>query len=641
MTRFVTANGRLPIEIDLDRDPLGQGGEGRVYRVLVQGQTFAAKIFSKALAEEYWRDELLRQPIPPSQPHAWLAERRANFAERLQKLAVMLANPPEDLNLKLSGNRSFTWPTDTLHHSDGNSEEYGYLMPLVESSITLGKLAHGSSRVEGSIECDARDLLVAAHSLATAVAGLHAKGYVIGDIKDLNVLVNTKNMQVTIIDTDSFQVPAKPKNFPCRVFSQEYSPPERTELAAQRQLFDPFYDCYSLGVVLFLLLQDGIHPYFAKYCGPGQEPVTEFGELMQRGLFPYSQKFRGDYRPLERGLILWDGLPDVLQELFLKCFGEGHHKPTARPSAFDWRIALEAVLDNEKSRYLRRCTRQRAHYYRADLGAACSWCKYEGWRKSPPQDAFVPKPGPPPLPPLPPASPQPPAPPKSPVSPKPSLPPQPPVPPLPAWLPQQSRASQPLSPPLLPVQSLPPPLARPQRNLPKFLLWVFLFLSVSGGLGLLGWRWDDWIIWLVESTRNGPAMVDMIVVVSPVPQDFAVPSTPDLTSPDLLSDDMTVVDMADLDMPSSDLAPEDGSLVDLADNVPVKDSLGSSAKRLFADPPPQPDMRVPTSERSEPRDAPSPTPHPPVSDPPRQTPHPGVSDTAEQTTHPSVTRGGE
>jgi len=383
MAAFIAARSGRRIDIDLNQTPLGKGGEGRVFLVEQRNMRQAAKIFHLADAEAHWKKELQTQrvPIPKADREAWLALRRQSFRRHIEKLDAMLANPPEDIGHTLSQQHSFTWPTDILRSADGSPDTYGYLMPLVQSDTTLYRLAHGSERIDHRIACDYRQLFVVGARLAKAVSLLHSKGYVIGDIKDQNVLVQLRSLQVTIIDTDSFQVPLGGQIFPCRVYSEEYSPPERPRLAERGMRLPTSYDWYSLGVLLFLLLQDGLHPFFSEYSGSGAEPPVDHQQKMQLGYFPFAKKPRAPYKPYVRGQWLWQALPAIVRELFVRCFEEGHDSPAKRPTAFDWREALEAV--SQPDQYLNRCGRVSAHFYDKTLGNECPWCRYEALTKSP------------------------------------------------------------------------------------------------------------------------------------------------------------------------------------------------------------------------------------------------------------------
>lgn len=70
-------------------------------------------------------------------------------------------------------------------------------------------------------------LHVTAMNIASITQAIHAKGYVLGDIKPQNILVNNQALP-SVIDTDSFQVrdPQTGEVFRCPVGSEGFTPPE-------------------------------------------------------------------------------------------------------------------------------------------------------------------------------------------------------------------------------------------------------------------------------------------------------------------------------------------------------------------------------------------------------------------------------
>ena len=70
-------------------------------------------------------------------------------------------------------------------------------------------------------------LLRTGQNLAKAVDAVHASNYIIGDLNYTNVFVS-EEAQVTLIDTDSFQVsdPDTGGIYRCPVFTPDFTPPE-------------------------------------------------------------------------------------------------------------------------------------------------------------------------------------------------------------------------------------------------------------------------------------------------------------------------------------------------------------------------------------------------------------------------------
>jgi DNA-binding helix-hairpin-helix protein with protein kinase domain len=87
--------------------------------------------------------------------------------------------------------------------------------------------------------------------VAAIIQAIHAKGYVLGDIKLENILVNNRGLP-TIIDTDSFQVSGSysGKIYRCLVGSEGFTPAELIGVNIEGDQTE-VHDCFRLGVVIY------------------------------------------------------------------------------------------------------------------------------------------------------------------------------------------------------------------------------------------------------------------------------------------------------------------------------------------------------------------------------------------------------
>jgi hypothetical protein len=322
----------LSIEIDLADEPFGKGGEGNIYAVSGDDR-LAAKIYHKAT------------PVPAD------------------KLAAMIARPPAD-PMAHTGVVSIAWPTHRLLTSDDEPHVAGFLMPRVQGARPVHDLYNPRSRLELSPGFHFGYLMRTARNLANAVAALHAAGYVVGDLNESNVLVNNRAV-VTLVDTDSFQVPAGAQVFRCQVGRPDYTPPELRKTRFSDVDRRPEHDAFGLAVLIFQLLMQGIHPYQGKFVGQG-----DAGEIRQRiaaGHWPYSRSRQVPFEPNPHAppLVV---MPPAVRELFQRCFDDGHADPARRPAAAEWGAALK-----EGEALLQTCPGNRQHLYPRGL-PACPWC---------------------------------------------------------------------------------------------------------------------------------------------------------------------------------------------------------------------------------------------------------------------------
>ncbi|MUH01280.1 tetratricopeptide repeat protein [Scytonema sp. UIC 10036] len=314
---------------------LGQGGEACIYTIPTDSE-LVAKVYHKPVSV---------------QGH---------------KLEVMIANPPENPTASL-GHISIAWPVELLRSSDGKNNVIGFLMPRIRGMRPIIDFYNPRTRRQHCPLFNYQYLIRTARNLAAAFASLHASGYCVGDVNESNILVGDTAL-VSIVDTDSFQV-RDIKNqsvYRCPVGKPEFTPPElqNKTFAECDRVFA--HDLFGLAVLIFQLLMEGTHPFSGIFQGMGEPPPYE--ARIAAGHFTYSQKRRVPYvtTPIAPP---WEILHPSLQELFLRCFEDGHSNPLLRPSAQTWLLAL-AEAENS----LLTCTVNPQHRYSNHL-EKCPWCE--------------------------------------------------------------------------------------------------------------------------------------------------------------------------------------------------------------------------------------------------------------------------
>ena len=328
MSRYAYAGGS-PLALG---SQLGSGGEATVYAVL-GNPTQVAKIY--------------HQPT----------------SVRAAKLQVMQAHPPRDPSADTE-HPSIAWPLGLVYDSGGTP--VGFLMPRFPggSFRPLLEFYNPQTRLEHAPGFTWAYLLRTAANLAAVVAALHAQGTVVGDLNESNLLVN-RSALVTLIDCDSMQVTGPDGTvFRCPVGKPEYTPPELQGVDFSRVDRVPAHDLFGLAVLVFLLLMEGVHPFQGVWQGSGDPPTLE--ENIAAGRCPYVGAT--NLRPPPYALP-FTILPLAVQDLLRHCFGPGAHDPAVRPSADEWKTALEAAAAD-----LATCGVNPQHRYSAHLGTDCPWC---------------------------------------------------------------------------------------------------------------------------------------------------------------------------------------------------------------------------------------------------------------------------
>lgn len=314
---------------------LGVGGEATVY-TFPRDESLAAKVY-----------------INPTEEHA-------------RKLSVMCANPPVETT---PSGKDFplAWPVDTLHSADRKRRVIGYLMPRMSGMTPIIDVYSPQTRLQHRPQFTYQHLLRTGQNLAQAVSAIHNTSYVIGDLNNTNVFVSGE-AQVTLIDTDSFQVcdPDSGEIYRCPVFTPDFTPPEmqgEADTLVDRTIEQ---DLFSLGVLLFLLLMGGGHPFSGSYQEEGDPPPIT--DRIKDGHYPFSTLREVPYKPTAVSLPFSIVAPG-LQKLFLQCFEDGHDNPGVRPAAKAWQ---EALMEAEQD--LVDCAANQQHKYGGHL-SSCPWCE--------------------------------------------------------------------------------------------------------------------------------------------------------------------------------------------------------------------------------------------------------------------------
>ncbi len=313
---------------------------------------------------------VLHQQIASSgEGHIWTTEDsqilakiyHASTPQRQEKLKVMFQHPPADPN-QGKNHISFAWPQSLLISKDGVIR--GFLMPKIEEGRELIDVYNPRRRNKVGLKIDWHFLHVVSHNIASIIHSIHEAGYVLGDIKPQNILVNSQAVP-SIIDTDSFQV-TNPKNghiYRCLVGSEGFTPPELLNQDFSQVNQTEVHDRFRLGVVIYYLLF-GSHPFQGKWIGPGDSP--ELTELIRKGSWAFDTK--GFIRPSPLTIPL-SVLHPSLKDGFIRCFTEGYQNPRQRPTAEEWQQSLQVALQE-----LKQCDQESRHFHYVG-NPSCYWCK--------------------------------------------------------------------------------------------------------------------------------------------------------------------------------------------------------------------------------------------------------------------------
>jgi DNA-binding helix-hairpin-helix protein with protein kinase domain len=296
---------------------LGAGGQGEVYRVRIQGASFALKWYYRETAT----------------PDQW------------DMLRTLIDSGPPDSR--------FLWPTALV--IEDSKTGWGYLMALREPQYK--GIADLLLR---NVTPTFRGLSTACINLADAFLQLHAKGLCYRDISMGNVFFHPSSGSVRVCDNDNVGVNGGPTQI---LGTPRFMAPEvvRGETLPSTQT-----DLYSLAVLLFLMLvfhhpldgrrEQAIHCLnrAAMEHLYGTDPVFIFDPNN------HSNEPDPDYQ--QNALVFWPLYPAFLQRLFIQSFTEGLKDPVnGRVRESTWRTEMSRLRDS-----IYYCTCSAENFYDAE-----------------------------------------------------------------------------------------------------------------------------------------------------------------------------------------------------------------------------------------------------------------------------------
>jgi len=272
---------------------IGSGAQAKVIKVVLGTEDYAAKIFHTATPK------------------------------LINKVIAMIENPPNALTVEVDGviYPQLTWPLRLLYDSQ-SGRVVGYLMKLVDlkSSFTLDYFYdHNlrkklSSPEEGALSCR----LEIAQNLSKVVADLHKLGHYCIDFKPQNIRVFKSTHVVTLIDSDGFSVVDRAGiRYPADLVSTDYIAPEATNSHLKADSLGEQQDLYALAVIIFQLLNQGLHPFQGIPPQNYNAPATN-DEKAALGLYPYGKTRHPVIRPNPQSIHRF--FDNGTRELFDKAF---------------------------------------------------------------------------------------------------------------------------------------------------------------------------------------------------------------------------------------------------------------------------------------------------------------------------------
>ena len=287
-----------------------------------------------------------------------------------RKIDAMLALTP-DLPDRLENGRRYVqiaWPQAAVHDNQGGF--LGFVMPLLD-------MAHTAELEEVLLERQARAAglpvglgpkVTLAANLAGVLAALHQQRHYVVDLKPVNLRFYRDTLNIAMLDCDGFSIQGQGERYRAEQFTADYLAPE-FQHKGMRAGAEPAQDRFALAVVIFQLLNFGIHPYSGQPAG--RQVPTDIPARIRDGYYAYGiQRHKAIAPNVTSGHAL---MPAELRAFFDRAFTSNNPD---RPSAGDWADLLRALALRGGAPGTSRivvCKRNAEHQHFAGFGcAACA-----------------------------------------------------------------------------------------------------------------------------------------------------------------------------------------------------------------------------------------------------------------------------
>ena len=281
-----------------------------------------------------------------------------------QKLEAMLLNRPNFPKTVKDGVEcvQIAWPDAILE--DENGFCVGYLMPMInmDEAVSLDHLMQKAIRTKLGLPEKYAYRVFAAYNVTSMVAAMHKCGHYIVDLKPSNVSVYKDTMMVAMVDCDGFSIKGENDNrYPAEFVSEEYIYPEGMDLGCDEMGEEQ--DKFALAVMIFKLLNNGIHPFSGVPRKNDVEMLTIQNRIEEYhyayGLWPDSYQAPHPY-----------SIHEYFDKKTLELFERAFVKGLERPSAKEWQEHLWTLMHN-----LKPCKKNPNHVYFTSKG--CGLCAAE------------------------------------------------------------------------------------------------------------------------------------------------------------------------------------------------------------------------------------------------------------------------
>lgn len=284
----------------------------------------------------------------------------SNSAANRQKLQAMLLNKPDFLSTEVNGEKyiQIAWPEALLDDEKGYC--VGYIMPLIDmdKAVSLDHFMQKAVRQKLNLSENYAYRVFAAYNVALMINTLHKCGHYVIDLKPSNIYVYKESMLIAMLDCDGFSIKGETERYPAEFVSEEYIYPEGMNLTCAEMGEEQ--DLFALSVIIFRLLNNGIHPFSGTPKDTSLPMLTIQNRIEQYhyayGVWPDNYQYPHPY-----------SIHEYFNKVTLELFERAFCKDCKRPTAFEWQEHLWKLMHS-----LKKCHNNPDHVYFTSKG--CGLC---------------------------------------------------------------------------------------------------------------------------------------------------------------------------------------------------------------------------------------------------------------------------
>lgn len=270
-----------------------------------------------------------------------------------KKLATMIEQRPSFSHKSEMNSSCLLWPSDMIFDDEGHYRGYSFDRIDLQDFIPLSLMIAPASVFDNNY----KKRILTAYHFAALMSNLHQHAIYLINLDPARILINKHDLRPLIVDCDRLSIAGRNTiRYPANECNWLYCTPEAVKQSKPAYKLGMSQDNYAIAVLVFQLLNQGLHPYQA-WPKPVYRASGRLKKLIENQVFVYQDDSPyARYRPLTWSMH--DYFDEETKDLFCRAFSQG----SECPSASEWQLHLKKyVSDNTDT--LMQCKSDPGHFH--------------------------------------------------------------------------------------------------------------------------------------------------------------------------------------------------------------------------------------------------------------------------------------